>query len=117
MAMRNPATRSMMSSTFGSASTHAVSMWKKQTKKAHRMQKGRRKLRNLLIFPESQVRYGLLFLSLATFTHVGLTIVVIKLYSSWLTSEGDVSGAVPVWMLALGLAALYLLLQAFAFTL
>ena len=75
----------------------------------------RRKLKNLLIFPESQVRYGLVFLSLATFTHVALTVIVLKLYSEWQTSEGDVSA--PIWVLLVGLFVLYFMLQAFAFVL
>ena len=80
------------------------------------MQRGRRKLKNLLIFPESQVRYGLVFLSLATFAHVTLTIAVLKIYSAWGTSEGELSSA-PVWLLIAGLFLLYFLLQAFAFVL
>jgi cellulose synthase/poly-beta-1,6-N-acetylglucosamine synthase-like glycosyltransferase len=79
------------------------------------MKLGRRRLKNLLIFPESQVRYGLLFLTLATFTHVALTIAALKVYSGWVTSEED--PAIPVWALIVGLFLIYFILQAFAFTL
>lgn len=75
----------------------------------------RRKLKNLLIFPESQVRYGLVFLSLATFTHVALTVIVLKLYSAWGTSEGDINA--PIWIMLVALFLLYFLLQGFAFVL
>lgn len=75
----------------------------------------RRKLKNLLIFPESQVRYGLVFLTLATITHVALTVIVLKLYSGWQTSEGDINA--PIWILLAGLFILYFMLQGFAFTL
>jgi hypothetical protein len=78
---------------------------------------GRRKLKNLLIFPESQVRYGLVFLAMATFTHVALTLIVLRLYSAWETSEGELPVNAPVWILLVGLFLLYFLLQAFAFVL
>lgn len=81
------------------------------------MLKGRRKLKNLLIFPESQVRYGLVFLSMATFTHVALTLLVLKLYSAWSTSEGELSVNAPIWILVVGLFVLYFVLQTFAFVL
>jgi signal transduction histidine kinase len=81
------------------------------------MSLGRRKLKNLLIFPESQVRYGLVFLTLATFVHVSMTIIVLKIYSAWSTSEGELQGNVPVWILVVTLFVLYFAIQSFAFAL
>ena len=81
------------------------------------MNHGRRKLKNLLIFPESQVRYGLVFLTLATFVHIAMTIIVLKIYSAWGTSEGEFPVNVPVWILLAGLFVLYFAIQAFAFLL
>ncbi len=77
---------------------------------------GRRKLKNLLIYPDSQVRFGLVFLALATFTHVALTVVAIKIYSGWLIDSEDTAG-LPAWLLLVGLVLVYFVLQLFAFSL
>jgi signal transduction histidine kinase len=79
------------------------------------MLQGRRKLKNLVLFPESQVRYGILFLALATFTHVILTVAVLKIYSGWNTKEEATNA--PVWLLVAGMIVVYFILQAFAFVL
>jgi nitrogen fixation/metabolism regulation signal transduction histidine kinase len=76
----------------------------------------KRKLRNLLIFPESQVRYGILFLALATFTHVSLTLGVLKIYSTWITADEDVP-TFALWFAIVAMLAVYFILQAFAFAL
>lgn len=76
----------------------------------------RRRLKNLFLFPESQVRYGILFLTLATFTHVALTIGALKIYSVWGTEEGD-GGGFPIWIGVVAMALVYFVLQAFAFVL
>src|SRR4051794_37960518 len=75
----------------------------------------RRKLKNFLIFPESQVRYGVLFLALATFTHVALTFGALKIYSAW--SIEDDSNGLPIWLVVAGMVLVYFVLQAFAFVL
>lgn len=76
------------------------------------MTSGRRKLKNLLVFPESQTRYGILFLSLAAFTHVALTLIVLRLYATWSAEE---ELGIPLWIAIGGLALIYLLIQTFAF--
>ena len=79
------------------------------------MAQGRRRLKNLFVFPESQIRYGILFLALATFTHVILTVAVVKVYGDWSTEEEPLS--LPIWGLVVGIFFVYFILQAFAFVL
>lgn len=56
------------------------------------MEKRRRKLRNLLISPDTQLKYGLFFLTLAILIHAVFTVVSVNLFFEWSNGNIEVSG-------------------------
>ena len=79
------------------------------------MSKNRRSLRNYLVSPDSQIRYGLLFLALSGSVHVVLTAVTVVAYGS-LRATGE-DAPLPMWIVVVFLLGAYLILQGFAFIL
>ena len=77
----------------------------------------RRRWKNLLISPASQVRYGTIFLALAIMSNVVLTLIATNIYFSWMNGTMETTKAgVIVTSLALCLLA-YILIYGFSFLL
>jgi len=77
----------------------------------------RRRWKNLLISPDTQIRYGALFLALAIMSNVALTLLATNIYFSWMNGTMDYSKtSVIVTSLSLCLLA-YILIYGFSFIL
>lgn len=78
--------------------------------------KSQRKFKNFLLVPESQIRFGILFLAVSSAMHIVVTIMALSLYTSSTTGDPEAS-PFPAWLLLLIVLVIYAVLQAFAFIL
>ncbi len=80
------------------------------------MAQNRRRLKNLLINPEQQIRYGTLFLAVSMCVHAVATGLVYAIYVAWRDQIIQLSQTSLVTMVG-GMIAVYFLLFAFSFVL
>ena len=78
------------------------------------MSAAKRRLRNLLVFPGSQLRHGLVFLSITSFVHLALTAAAIILIDAWISGK-EVIGHVPFPIVLAAMVVIYILYLGFAF--
>lgn len=76
----------------------------------------RRNFRNILINPEAQIRYGMMFLAVSILVHAVTTVLVIQLYIAY-RSEVIESSNLSMGFILSGMILLYLLLYGFSFLL
>lgn len=81
------------------------------------MSRNNRRFKNFLLVPESQIRFGMLFLACSSAIHIALTVAALSLYMTWISSEQQTGTAVPAGLIMLAIIAIYVILQAFAFVL
>ncbi|MGZ3721962.1 MAG: HAMP domain-containing protein [Bdellovibrionales bacterium] len=79
--------------------------------------KSRRKFKNILISPDTQIHYGALFLALSTVINVVFTIMGSNIYYASVNGTMEQTNSFPMYLLFGSCIALYVLIYAFAFIL
>jgi HAMP domain-containing protein len=78
-------------------------------------EKKRRSLRNILISPESQIRYGAIYLAMTIVANLAVTAFGLNLYYYWVNNSGG--GTILLAMIIGGCVVVTLAMYAFAFLL